>query len=76
MTRSMTVAQMKAEFSQVLVGVQNGDDYEILFGRNKRPIAKLTAAKKEKRVIGTLAGIAEFSETDDGKISVEEFLGI
>ena len=60
-----------------LDSVINGEDVEILYGRAKKPVAKFTKIKEtEKRNIGTLDGISSFSEIEDGKISIEEFLGI
>ena len=74
----MTVADFKADFSSVLAKVQSGEQFEILFGRSKKPVAILSpleSAKKTGRVLGTYEGLATFSEQGDGKISLEEFLG-
>ena len=75
----MTVADFKADFSSVLAQVQMGEQFQILFGRTKKPVAVLSPLKNEsskKRILGTYEGKASFSEQDDGKISLEEFLGI
>ena len=75
----MMVADFKADFSSVLAQVQMGEQFQILFGRTKKPVAVLSPIKSEaakKRVLGTYEGKASFSEHDDGKISLEEFLGI
>lgn len=46
-------------------------------GRVDVPVAKvLKIQEKQKRVIGTLDGIASFYEADGGKITMEEFLGM
>ena len=74
----MTVADFKADFSSVLSKVQMGEQFEILFGRTKKPVAILSpleSSKKTKRILGTYEGKAKFSELGDGKISLEEFLG-
>lgn len=74
---SVTVGDFKSRFSDYLDSVINGEDVEILYGRAKKPVAKFTKIKEtEKRNIGTLDGISSFSEIEDGKISMEEFLGI
>lgn len=74
---SVTVGDFKSRFSDYLDSVINGEDVEILYGRAKKPVAKFTKIKEtEKRNIGTLDGISSFSEIEDEKISVEEFLGI
>lgn len=75
----MTVADFKADFSSVLNRVQNGEQFQILFGRSKKPVAvfsALTDSKKTKRILGTYEGKATFSEQGDGKITIEEFLGL
>ncbi len=74
----MTVADFKADFSTVLSKVQTGEQFAILFGRLKKPVAILSpyeSEKKKKRVLGTYEGKATFSEQGDGKITLEEFLG-
>lgn len=75
----MTVADFKAKFSEVITMVANGESIQILYGRTRRPIAVISAYSSQpegKRVIGTYDGIASFSETDGGKITEEEFLGL
>lgn len=75
----MTVADFKSKFSEVLSLVSNGENVQILYGRNRRPIAVLSAYDANnsgKRNIGTFNGIASFCEKDDGKITEEEFLGL
>ncbi|MBQ7158910.1 MAG: prevent-host-death protein [Treponema sp.] len=74
----MTVADFKADFSSVLAQVQNGEEFQILYGRAKKPVAVLspiTGSATHKRTLGTYEGIASFSEQGDGKITMEEFLG-
>ena len=72
-----TVGDFKARFSDLLDSVMQGDEVEILYGRAKKPVAKVSKIhEKQKRVIGTLDGIASFYEADGGKITMEEFLGM
>ena len=72
-----TVGDFKARFSDLLDSVMQGNEVEILYGRAKKPVAKVSKIQeKQKRVIGTLDGIASFCEVDGGKISMEEFLGM
>ena len=72
----MTVGEFKAQFSQVLDSVLQGEEVEILYGRSKRPVAQVCPIQRSPRKIGTLEGIASFSEVGDGKITMEEFLGM
>lgn len=77
--KQMTVADFKAKFSEIITLVANGESVQILYGRTRRPIAVISAygsQQEGKRVIGTFDGIASFSETDGGKITEEEFLGL
>ena len=72
-----TVGDFKARFSDLLDSVMQGDEVEILYGRAKKPVAKVSKIQEtQKRVIGTLDGIASFCQVDGGKISMEEFLGM
>ena len=72
-----TVGDFKARFSDLLDSVMQGDEVEILYGRAKKPVAKVSKIQeKQKRVIGTLDEIASFYEADGGKITMEEFLGM
>ena len=74
----MTVADLKADFSSVLTQVQMGEQFQILFGRSKKPVAVLSPLSeggRHRRSLGTYEGRASFSEQGDGKISLEEFLG-
>lgn len=72
-----TVGDFKACFSDLLDSVMQGDEVEILYGRAKKPVARVSKIQeKQKRVIGTLDGIASFYEADGGKITMEEFLGM
>lgn len=74
----MTVGDFKSRFSQVLDSVLQGNEVEILYGRAKRPVARLSPIQecRPPRTIGTLEGIASFSMEGDGKITMEEFLGM
>lgn len=78
---SMTVAEIKTKFSEVLMNVRQGKEYEILYGRNRRPVAKIvpldTVSAKPQRKLGVLEGVATFEIGDDFKFkSEDEFLGL
>ena len=74
----MTVGDFKTRFSKVIASVIEGEEVEILYGRAKKPVAKVSKLSNPnpKRQIGTYDNIATFSEVGDSKITVEEFLGI
>lgn len=74
----MTVAELKAQFSEVLHRVQDGEEYTILFGRTHRPVARIVPIEEKPaaREFGVLAGKVEFEFADGFKFaSYEEFLG-
>jgi len=74
----MTVAEVKTHFSDILIQVQNGENFKILYGKSKKPVAMLVPIQKrdKPRKIGVLDGKAKFSVKGNGKISEEEFLGL
>ena len=76
---AMTVGELKANFSQVLREVQQGEKVDILYGRGKKPVARIVPIKEvlPPRRIGILEGKATFTIGDDFKFkSEEEFLGL
>ena len=75
---TMTAAEVKTHFSDVLVQVKNGENIRILYGKSKKPVAMIVPIEdmESPRKIGILDGIASFIEVGDGKISTEEFLGL
>ncbi|MDR3037325.1 MAG: type II toxin-antitoxin system Phd/YefM family antitoxin [Coriobacteriales bacterium] len=76
---AMTVGELKANFSEVLTNVQNGEEYQILYGRSKKPVAKIVAIEDEAlpRRLGPLEGKASFAIGDDFKFkSLDEFFGL
>ena len=76
--KALTVTEIKAHFSDVLVRVKNGESVEILYGKSKEPIAMIVPIKNmnSPRQIGVLDGKATFMINGNSKISEEEFLGI
>ena len=58
-----TVGNLNTNHSKLLNSSIQGEDIEIFF-------------RREKRNIGTLDYISSFSEIDDGKITIKEFLKI
>jgi prevent-host-death family protein len=77
---AMTVGELKANFSEVLDRVQEGETVQVLFGQAKRPVAKIVPVSEglpEKRPIGLLRGKARFNISPDFKFkTTEEFLGL
>ena len=76
--KGFTVAEVKAQFSQVLNSVKNGENVKILYGKSKKPVAMIVPLKDigSPRKIGLLDGKATFKTNENGKISEEEFLGL
>jgi len=76
--KGFTVAEVKAQFSDVLEKVKNGENIKILYGKSKKPVAMIVPIENrgKPRRIGILDGQAEFRVNGDGKISEEEFLGL
>jgi antitoxin (DNA-binding transcriptional repressor) of toxin-antitoxin stability system len=76
--KTLTVAEVKTHFSDILFQVKNGEKVKILYGKSKKPIAMIIPLEETNlpRKIGILDGIASFKDEGDGKISLEEFLGV
>jgi antitoxin (DNA-binding transcriptional repressor) of toxin-antitoxin stability system len=76
--KALTVAEVKTHFLDILFQVKNGEKVKILYGKSKEPIAMIIPFDdiNAPRKIGVLDGIASFNEEYDGKISLEEFLGV
>ena len=77
--KTLTVGDLKTNFSEVLKAVQLGEEFAIAFGKRKEVIAYLVPKqmrKKEKRKIGILEGKAFVVFKEDFKMTAEEFLGV
>ena len=74
--KSMTVALLKAQFSEVIQSLRRGEEFTIEFGKNHEklgviiPYAKF---KPTKRKIGMLEGKAGFKFVGNFKMTDEEF---
>ncbi len=78
---AMTVGELKTNFSEVLELVQSGETVQVLYGRAKKPVAKIIPVHEAdtlpKRQIGILKDKAKFTIASDFKLmSTEEFLGL
>jgi len=77
----MQVGEFKSRFSEALELVKKGEEVEVLYGRAKKPIARLVPAftKKEKKndgLLGALEGKAIYEMSDDWKMTYEELIGL
>lgn len=76
--KTLTVGDLKTNFSEVLKAVQLGEEFAIALGKSKEVVAYLVPKqlrKKGKRDIGMLEGKASVIFKDDFKMTTEEFLG-
>lgn len=77
---AMTVGELKSHFSEVIERVQSGETVQILYGRAKKPVAKIVPLSKglpDMRPLGLLKGKARFCLDPDFKFSsTKEFLGL
>lgn len=77
--KSLPVGEFKAQFSEVLELIQQGESVGVLFGKSKKPVAKLvpmTEPKKKKRKLGILDGKMNVVFADDFKMTEEEFINL
>ena len=70
----MSVGELKANFSDALDLVKEGEEIEVLYGRAKEPVARLVPPRMPKRgsLMGCLEGKAKFIMSDDWKMTYEE----
>ena len=74
---TMTVADFKANFSEVLKKVQKGEEIAISFGKRKEIVARLVPVfcqRNEKRKIGIFEGKGKVDFKDDFSINEEDLL--
>lgn len=74
--KTLSVGELKAQFSEVLEKVKAGESIGILFGKRKQPIAMIVPfrqTKRGKRKIGLFEGKMAIKFADDFKITEGEF---
>ena len=78
--KSLPVGELKAHFSEVLEDVQNGETIEIVYGKKKKPVARIVPIskpkKKKERKFGILEGKVKVTFRDDFKMTEDELLGL
>ena len=80
--KCLNVGEFKAQFSEVLELIQQGESVGVLYGKNKKPVAKLVpmnsakSKKKGKRKLGLLEGKMKVVFAPDFKMTEEEFINL
>jgi len=75
--RTMTVGEFKAQFSQVLKAVEQGEKIAITFGRKKEVKAVISPKNlSEKRELGILEGRSKVIFKDESGLTEEEFISL
>lgn len=78
--KSLSVGELKAQFSEVLEKVRQGESFGILYGKDKKLVAEINPPKKHKkkgkRKLGILEGKARVVFADDFKMTEEEFINL
>jgi antitoxin (DNA-binding transcriptional repressor) of toxin-antitoxin stability system len=78
--KTMPVGELKAQFSEVLEKVKQGESFGILYGRKKKPIAMIVpyieSKKRKERIIGLLDGKIDIKISEDFQMTEEELLGL
>ncbi len=75
----MTVGDFKANFSEVLKKVLNGEEVAISYGKRKEIVARIvpgSGEKKQKRKLGVFEANGKVVFKKDFSITEEEFLGL
>jgi antitoxin (DNA-binding transcriptional repressor) of toxin-antitoxin stability system len=78
--KTMPVGELKAQFSEVLEKVKQGESFGIIYGRKKKPIAMIVPyedkKKNKERTIGILDGKITIKISEKFKMTEEELLGL
>ena len=77
--KTLTVGKLKANFSQILDFIKNGEEIIIEFGKKHEKIAVIIPYKRynlKKRKVGILKGKASFKIKNDFKMTDEELLSL
>jgi len=78
--KTLPVGELKAQFSEVLELVKQGESFGILYGKKKKPIAMIVPyvdkTVKKEREIGILEGKVKVKFTADFGMTEDELLGI
>ena len=78
--KTLPVGELKAQFSEVLEKVRNGESFGILYGKTKKPIAMIVPFREveenKERKLGILDGKVKITFSDDFKMTEEELLGL
>jgi antitoxin (DNA-binding transcriptional repressor) of toxin-antitoxin stability system len=78
--KTLPVGELKAQFSEVLEKVKQGEKYGIVYGKKKKPIAMIVPfieiEEKQERKLGILDGKFQIKFADDFKMTEEELLGL
>ena len=78
--KSLPVGELKAKFSEVLEEVQKGETIEIVYGKKKKPIARIVpingTKQMKKRKLGIWEGKVKYVFGDNFKMTDEELLDL
>jgi len=80
MKKSLPVGEFKAQFSEVLEKVRQGETIEIVYGKKRMPVARLvpinSSKPKKKRKLGILEGKVKYIFADDFKMTEDELINL
>jgi len=78
--KTLPVGELKAQFSEVLEKVKQGEKFGILYGKKKKPIAMIVpfseVEEKQERKLGILEGKFQVKFANDFKMTEEELLDL
>ncbi len=75
--KTVSVGEFKSKFAYYLEKVIKGEEFVVEYGRKKKPVARFTPFKEEKkfvRKLGPLDGKINISMADDWEMTDEELL--
>ena len=78
--KSLSVGEIKTQFSDILEKVQQGESFGITYGKSKKLVAELNPPKMQKKIkkrkFGILDGKMKIVFADDFKMTDEELINL
>lgn len=78
--KNLQVGEFKANFSEVLEKVKQGESFGIVYGKGKKLVAEINPPqkpeRKQKRKLGLLKGKMKVMFAPDFKMTEEEFVDL
>jgi antitoxin (DNA-binding transcriptional repressor) of toxin-antitoxin stability system len=74
--QELTVAEVRAGFSEILTEVQKGESFGVVYGRRRTPVAKIVPYDEPTEIkLGVLSDVGRIEVGSDWEMTSTEMLG-